>query len=498
MHIFNQDKKPYLIITKDELLFRENPSDKDMQRHQFTSIEKISLGHRHDPKQKLDVWLEVKMKEVDKPLIVQISSLDNPLEDTLSHLKSFLDQKVLLDLPSELSTKKTQNKRGNKKLILLALVLMLIGLSVFHTLFPPTFEDLKQNHLMALYKSDDSLCSAKADVAYQSTQKELITVNSYCGVLGTWYLQSQKSIPKEHLETEFSQLNYSDYISKAKQQINNKDYRSSIVSLKKAIYLDPSDPQAYLLLAQTYYLNGNKTLALKNNQKVLDLNPNSSKAHKAIALIYAEKENYEQAQEHYAKSVQLDATAQGYILLAHTELKLGETEQAITNFENSLEHDGNNTLVLSKLGLLYWENKAYAKAAKVFEKAYALAPDKSSHFLNYYEISLIQPTPLNKQDKESFIQTYSRFESALMVYDALRIIELSIKQEDFLPALKQWDEIYSDQKLNWSFAQLLSWLDTSTMNEDDKHRIKRTIGFFIAYQQIYNLEHQETLTGERL
>jgi len=214
--------------------------------------------------------------------------------------------------------------------------------------------------------------------------------------------------------------------------------------------------------------------------------------------IFAEKENYKKAQKHYVKSVQSEATAQGYISLAQEEFNLGNTDQAIENFEHSLLKDANNTDVLSRLVLLYWEKHSYKKAAKVFEKVYSVSPKYSSHFLNYYEISLIEQTPLSLQDKEGFVQTFSQDKAAMMVYDMLAILERTIKQEDILPHLKQWDENYSGQKLNWSFTQILSWLDTSTLSEEEKHRIKRTIGFFIAYQQIYNLEHQKALIGEHL
>lgn len=500
MYIFNQDKKPYLIITKDELLFRESPSDQDMQRYTFASIEKISLAQSHDTdkKRKQVTSLQIKIKETPEPLLVQISALNNSLEETLSIIKSSLDQQVPLSFPSQKPIKNRSKKHNYKILTLLAFVLLITGASLFHTLVPPTLQDLKPNYLKAIFKPDHSMCSVKATAAYQGRQKDLITVNNYCGLLGSWYKQSQKSIPKKYLETEFSQLTHSDYITKAKQDIDKKDYPSSITSLEKAIYLDPNDVQAYLILAQIYYLNGDRALAIENNHKALRLNPNSPEAHSALGLIYAEKENYPKAEEHYARSVQLQATAKGYLSLAEVELKLGKTDQAITHFEHSLKKDGNNTLVLSKLGLFYWENKSYKKAAKVFEKAYTLSPKEPSHFFNYYEISLIESTPLSTQAKEDFIQTFLQDKAAMMVYDMLTILELSIKQEDILPILKKWDERYSGQKLNWSFTQILSWLDTSTLSEEAKHRIKRTIGFFIAYQQIYNLEHQKALTGEQL
>jgi tetratricopeptide (TPR) repeat protein len=297
MHIFNQDKKPYLIITKDELLFRENPSDPDMQRHQFASIQNISLRHHHNPSDNLDVSLEVKMKDRDEPQIVQVSSLDNSAEEILSLIERSLHQKVQLSLSKETAIKNKPDKFKNKILIPFVFLLTIAGLSIFHSLFPPTFEDLKRDYLKAIYKSDDSLCSAKAIVAYQNTQKDLITINNYCGILGAWYKQSQKSIPKKHLETEFSQLTYSDYIAKAKQDLKNKDYPSSKVSLEKAIYLNPNDSQAYLTLAQMHYLNRDKVLAIANNQKALSLNPNTPEAYSALGLIYTEKENYKKAEE---------------------------------------------------------------------------------------------------------------------------------------------------------------------------------------------------------
>lgn len=493
MHIFNLNNKPHLILTDKELLFREQVLDSEMKRHHFDTIEKISLLHRYNAQKELFIWLQIKMQQQTTPHLVQISSLDTPIEEVIQTLRASLSGKVKLALPSDNWLTNVKNGYKRQKYLGLGLLAMLLSLFAFHKFFPPELDDLQTGSLKAAYQENRSLCSAKAKVAYKDSLKDQLIIKNYCGIFGVWREESTKNIPLRHMETEFSNLKAPAYIIQAGAFIKNRDYTAAITSLDNAIYLEPKNDHAYTLLSFSHYLNGDKELAMQSSQKALSINPNSAEAHKAIALLYKEEKNNDKAYGHFQKAALLKPDAASYIALGQMELLLNKPEQAREHFEKSLYEDGNNTSALTQLGLLYWKVHAYSKAAKVLQKAYRVDPSNPGIFLNYYEISLVTPTSLSTQEQDAFIEAFKENKTKMMTYDMLRIIKRSMQQEETEPALRQWEEKYSGNKLDWSFKELLSWLDESSMDEDGKHEVKQTIGFFIGYQQRYNLEHQTVL-----
>ena len=490
MHIFNLNNKPHLILTDKELLFRDNPLDTEMRRHLFESIKKISVLHRYDANKELFLWLQITMHDRTTPFLVQLSSLDNPIEEVIEYLRSSLAGKVKLQLPSNSWLNNVKTDYRKQKYITLGAAVLVLSLFVFHKFFPPELASLKTNSLKAAYHENKSLCSAKAKAAYKDSAQDMLLVKSYCGVFGSWREEGSKTISAQYLETEFSGLSTSDYIRQAGENIKSKQYASAIASLKSALYLEPRNDKAYTLLGLSHYLNGDKNLAMQSSQKALAINPKSAEAHNAIGLLYKEEEKYDKAYTHFQQSALLKPDTKSYISLAQIELLLDKPVQAREHFEKSLYEDQNNTAVLTQLGLLYWKEHTYTKAAKSLETAYRVDPANPSHFLNYYEISLVAPTSLSTQEKETFINTFKNNKTTMMTFDMLRIIKRSIEKEEILPSLKKWEEDYAGEQLDWSFKELLSWLDASSLDDDEKYNIKKVIGFFIGYQQLYNLEHQ--------
>jgi len=491
MHIFNLNKIPNLIITNTELLFRDTPTDESMNRHSLSEIEKVSLEHRYNAEKELFVWLKVQMKAVKTPHLIQLSSLDIALEEVLLTLDKELSEKVNLVLPknSWLNEVRTHHKR--KKQVITAIALLLISLFLFHKFYTPSLDSFAKEALNKKFKKNSSFCSAQAKVAYKTSKKDWITVKSYCGVFGIWQEMQSKEIQVKHLETEFSPMTVAEYTKIIKDAIRSKNYPVAKETVDKVLYLEPKNANAHLLLGVIDYEMGDKDPAFLSIKKALVLEPNSLSILNRATYYYMKDKQYKQAQVYAQRALKLSNTAKGLQNLANIEYQLGETNTAIGHFEKSLYEDSNNTMTYNRLGLLYWKTKAYEKAEKVFKKAYEIEPSEASNFLNYYEISLITHNSFSTKEIEKFEKYFAQDKPIQMTYQMLRIIKLSINEENIMPSLQRWDTNYSGTKLNWSFEEILSWVDTNEMSEDKKHTIKKTIGFFIAYQQIYNLDHQD-------
>jgi len=314
MYIFNLNNKANLIISKQEILFRKDTSDEQMQRISIKNIKNISVEKIYSSDGELFTWLKLHILTKKEPEFIQISSLDMELEDILQILEEELQESLTLELSWKNKDKK-KNEKGSKTILILGLVII-IAIIVY--IFMPNTQN---------------------EVKLQKIVKPVV------------------------------------------QQIYKK---------KKVI-----------------------------------------------------------------------------------------------------KKDINNTKTLTNTALDAWSMKEYKKALNAFQKVYNLDSNNSKNFLNYYEISLATQNKITKEQKDKFENSFKDNKDIFIKYNMLQVIELCIQDKEFLPSLKQWSIDYTDTKLNWSFQELLSWLEESDFTDEKKDQIRRTIGFFIAYQQVYNLEHQK-------
>ena len=489
MHIFNRNNQSYLIITAQKILFRHHETDLELRPYNLIDIKKISLIHRYDASGELFIFLQIQFKEQHTPLIIQISFLDTKPEEILALFKEELTGKVSLHLPQTSFIQQLQTRHKNQKIIIISFLLAMIGLFYFHKSTPPDFMPLKETALEAQRLKNTGLCSSRAKVALNTKRKDELVLIHYCGILGTWQEESRKTLEKTYLKTEFSDKTYTDYILTTKKAFKAKDYNTSIINVKQAIYLKPKDEHAYTLLSYAQFYNKEIPEAFTNVQKALKLAPNYKQAHEAIAFFYQEQNELKKAYPHYKRSCELEPSAKTYIKLAEIDKKFGDPEAALNHFEKSLALDSKNAYVWTELGLLYWKKKAYAKTKTSLQNAYLLFPDNPFYFLNYYEATLVVPSDVTITEHKHFLSQHKNNIQSVMTYDMLKIIELSIKNLKTEKAKQQWYKQYKNQALHWSFYEIRNWLDASDLEIEHKQKVQSTIGFFIAYQQAYKIKH---------
>jgi len=380
---------------------------------------------------------------------------------------------------------------NKKKIAAILILLFLVSLFALHNTFPPELGTLEADAIKAAYLEEETLCSSKAKAAYPSSEKDMLRIKTYCGILGRWQECSTKEIPLKHLETEFSSLQLCDYLAQADTAMADKNNSAAATALEKALYLDPKNDELHARLGSSLYAQKDKDQARRSSLNALQLNPDSAQAHMTLGLIYAEEKNYEEAWAHLTKNVRLQPSAASLGALAQTELRLGKREEAIDHLQRSIDAGSRELFVFAQLGAIYWEKKSYANAAALLREAYAIAPENSSLFLNYYEVSLLSPTLPSLEEKKAFVEAFKTDKKVMMLYEMLEILELSIAQKEVRTSLDKWERNYAEKKLDWSFSQLFEWLDSASISDDAKQHIKKSIGFFIGHQQIYNLKHQK-------
>jgi len=492
MHIFNLDNKPYIIISSKELLFRHHNLDEQMQRVSFSQIKEISVIHRYNAKKELFIWLNVQTTLQHKPYLIQISLLNEPLEDFFHILQNELNAKVKLKLPKHASLSRLRNfNKGFQRLGALSFFLLL-SLLAYHHYVLPSLQILQTGSSKIAIQKPQGFCSTNVKVAYPTQNKNELIVKNYCGLFGFWNLESSKHVPLKYLDTEFQGYSAKTHIITAKEFVKNKEFDKAIASIDKALYIDPNDPYSHVILSTIYQQQGDKEHAFSTAKTALEHFPKNALAHENIAYLYKNEQNLSAAYEHFEKSSHLTPKASTYVGLAQIQDTQNRKKEALENYEKAVALSADNPQYLTLLGLAYWEAKEFDKAKNSLQKAYTLEPNNPAYFLNYYEVSLVTYASISPEQKEAFIQEYSDDKKMMMVYEMLTIIEDTIKGQDINEAKTQWLQSYQDQKLDWSFSQIRAWLDASDLELEHRQDIQRTLGFFIGHQQSYNLKNNHS------
>jgi len=498
MHIFNLDNRPHLIISSNDILFRHDPLDEQMQRHSFEEIKKISVIHRYSPSKELFVWLNIQTHKQNTPYLVQLSSLNEPLEKVMDILKAELKGKVKISLPKSTYIPRLRTGFKTQKRLAFLSVFLLLGLLAYHKLVIPSTVSLAATAIKVSHQKPQGICSANLKVAFPSNTSQHTKIKDYCALFGFWKLESTKEIPSKYIDTEFSDYTAKQWLLGSKKMFNEKKYDNAIEEAQKALYLEPENALAQVFLSKIHAINKEHTKALALAKQTILKHPKVALAHENIANLYKEEDNISQAYIYYQSYNRLSPDANSYTLLANIEKDQGLEEKALLNYEKSLVFDPNNPYVLTQLGLSYWKHKKFMKAHDSLKKAYDLFPDEPGYFLNYYEISLVTTNDVNTTQKDNFLNNFGNDKEKVMVFEMLNIIQMSINKEETQGAKDTWSKNFQDIKLDWSFQEIRSWLAQSDLEPEHQQEVQATLGFFIGYQQIYNLEHSETLEMETL
>ncbi|HIC43938.1 MAG TPA: hypothetical protein EYO73_06510 [Sulfurimonas sp.] len=485
MHIFNLHDKPYLIINSKELLFREYEPNDQMQRISFTQIKKINIEHRYNAQGELFIWLSVHVENINIPYLIQVSHLNESLEEVFKILNNELDSKTKFKfVKSTKLSKLRRSHKGYKYLTMLSIALF-FSLFLYHKLVLPSMEKVQIGSIQLSYQKPQGICSNNLKVAYEKENQKEVLVKNYCAIFGFWRLQDSKKIPLKYLQAEFGSSSAQDWILVSRKLVKKEKYTKAIISLEKAIYLDPDNKLSQVYLSQIYKLQGNQDKAMSLAKITVNKYKDFALAHENIAYLYQNKGNLNDAYTHFKILTHLSPKASIYIALAQIEEKKNLKEDALINYEKALVLHPAAGDILTKVGLIYWEKKNFSKAEEKLKKAYELESKNSVYFLNYYEISLVTKGIITPKQEEYFLKEHENTVEVMIIYDMLKIIKASINKKKFLQAQKKWRKKYQRLELDWSFTQMRGWLDTSSLDKEHIQTIQSTLGFFIGHQQAY-------------
>ncbi|MEJ5961191.1 tetratricopeptide repeat protein [Pedobacter immunditicola] len=256
--------------------------------------------------------------------------------------------------------------------------------------------------------------------------------------LGDFYAAQKKN--SEALQNYLRALNINPNLHRAKVQIGrmykeSRAFPESESALKEVIAADPNYGPAYREIAELYMqwanfepqnFDAKAALALENYKKYLDLTDKSfeSKLRYAQFLFYAkdfqtleqvtselasvspndpkapvvlrmrgysayENKNYPQSLQYmndfFAKTKDTSRiVGSDYLYLGKAYLQSGNDSLALVNITKAVEKDSTNVEALTEVAKAFYDAKNYQKAADIYDKAIAAAPNAKGVLYSYY------------------------------------------------------------------------------------------------------------------
>ncbi|WP_432712327.1 tetratricopeptide repeat protein [Pedobacter sp.] len=256
--------------------------------------------------------------------------------------------------------------------------------------------------------------------------------------LGDFYAAQKKN--SEALQNYLRALNIKADLHRAKVQIGrmykeSRAFPESEAALKEVIAADPNYGPAYREIAELYMqwanfepqnFDAKAALALENYKKYLDLTDKSfeSRLRYAQFLFYAkdyktleqetsalasvgandakapvvlrmrgysayENKNYPQSLQYmkdfFAKTQDTSRiVGSDYLYLGKALLQSGNDSLALVNITKAVEKDSTNVEALTEIAKAFYDAKKYEKAADIYDKAIAAAPNAKGVLYSYY------------------------------------------------------------------------------------------------------------------
>ncbi|MBX9724363.1 MAG: TonB family protein [Candidatus Obscuribacterales bacterium] len=174
-----------------------------------------------------------------------------------------------------------------------------------------------------------------------------------------------------------------DALKQASAQLKQNDYKSALLSLNKAISIDPKCGQAYFFRARTYVALNQLEEAINDLSKAINLYPKDDPQGVRViyamrGLCYVDQAQFQKGLDDLNKAIGSGAGDAGvYANRGHANEVLGHYQKAISDCETALKLEPQNWLANLVLGQTYKELAEYQKSLEYCSKAIKLRPASS-------------------------------------------------------------------------------------------------------------------------
>jgi len=164
-------------------------------------------------------------------------------------------------------------------------------------------------------------------------------------------------------------------LSSGAASYQKKDYTRAEAEFKRAIAMDPTNPQSYTYLANAYLAQKKYTEAIKTYQNSISLDPTQDSAHTNLGNIYLQQKKYNLAEREFKEAVKLNPTdTLASYTLGQLYVQTERYAEAETQFKKVSRMAPTDPNPFYSLGATYNKEKKYEDAVKVLTQAIKLRP----------------------------------------------------------------------------------------------------------------------------
>jgi tetratricopeptide (TPR) repeat protein len=180
------------------------------------------------------------------------------------------------------------------------------------------------------------------------------------------------------------------YYERAGVYFKNHDLEAAKNDALRAIKIDSLKVNYFVLLSDIYFTANETRFAKENLERCIKINPNSTDANLKLAELFFYVKKYQEAINYSNSALKInDNTAKAYFIKAMCYKESGDTSNAISSFQTTIEQDNDLIDAYLELGIIFTRKKnplaiEYLKSALNIEPA---NEDILYNMAYYYQIT---------------------------------------------------------------------------------------------------------------
>jgi tetratricopeptide (TPR) repeat protein len=153
------------------------------------------------------------------------------------------------------------------------------------------------------------------------------------------------------------------------------DSTGAIEQAQRCVEINPHDIDSHILLAELYFLSGDRESEQKEYETILEIDPNQERIRLVLATTLIRKALFNEAMVHLDELIkQNPGLVVAYYYRGRIHVETGAYEKAEKEYLHALELDDTTEPVLFDLASLYQMEKRFEEAAKLYRKLLRLYP----------------------------------------------------------------------------------------------------------------------------